>query len=353
MALQNLGFDEWFQEKFSQFPEGEFSPARVIAVNKNSYLIGNGETEIFAELTGKFLFGAVSALDLPTVGDWVAVKYFDDDTFAVIYDLLPRRSLLKRKDPGKIDYQLIAANVDFAFIVQSLDANFNLNRLERYLVTVNEGGLQPVILLGKSDLVSEENRVEKLAGVSMLYKDYPAISFSNVTGQGIDLILEQFVPGKSYCLLGSSGVGKTTLLNRLVGEDRFVVKEVREKDRRGRHATTRRQLIRLENGSLIIDTPGMRELGNIDVDAGLSETFEDIYTYSLACRFKDCTHTHEKDCAVLAAVRNGDIDEKRYENYMKILRESDYYSRSYVEKRKRDKEFGKMVKRIMKDYKKK
>jgi len=353
MSLENLGFDIWFQEKFKSYDPAEYKPARVIEVNKNSYLISSEKGEVPAEPTGKFLFQAESSLDIPTVGDWVVVQYFDHNTLAIIHHILPRRSVLKRKDPGRIDYQLIAANVDYTFIMQSMDSNFNLNRLERYLVTANEGGIQPIILLSKSDLASVEEREEKMDSLHRIRKDYPVLPFSNITEDGLDHLLATFQPGKTYCLLGSSGVGKTTLLNKLIGEDRFAIKEVREKDHRGRHATSRRQLIRLANGSMIIDTPGMRELGNIDVDTGLGETFEDIYGYAAQCRFSDCTHTREEGCAVLEAIQKGELDENRYQNFLKIRRESAFYRMSYIEKRKRDKEFGKMIKRVMKNNKKK
>jgi ribosome biogenesis GTPase len=353
MDLVNLGFDHWFRAKFNTYNPTEYNAARVIEVNKNSYLIASEKGEAQAEPTGKFLFQIESSLDIPTVGDWVVVQYFDENTFATIHNILPRHSLLKRKDPGRIDYQLIAANVDYALIMQSMDADFNLNRLERYLVAANEGDIQPVILLSKSDLVSAEEREEKLAMVGRVRKDYPVIFFSNITGEGLDNILDSFKPGKTYCLLGSSGVGKTTLLNILIGEERFAVREVRQKDSRGRHVTSRRQLIRLENGSIIIDTPGMRELGNINIQAGLGDTFEDIYHFAAQCHFSDCTHTREQDCAVLEAIQNGELDEDRYLNFLKIQRESAFNRMSYGEKRKRDKEFGKMCKRIMKNHKKK
>ncbi|MBN2367331.1 MAG: ribosome small subunit-dependent GTPase A [Calditrichaeota bacterium] len=354
MNIINLGFDPWFQSRMEQYSASDFSPARITSVDKNSYMVHNGETEINAELTGKFLYGSESVLDLPTVGDWVVVEYFNGGTLAIIHDLLPRKTLLKRKDPGKkVNYQLVAANVDTAFIIQSVDSNFNLNRLERYLVTVNDGGVRPVILLSKSDLIGEKERSEKTAALSRVGHEIKHIFYSNVNGEGMESVLGEMLPGRTCCLLGSSGVGKTTLINRLLGEERFEVKEVREKDGRGRHATTRRQLIRLDNGSILIDTPGMREIAAFGLDSGLAETFEDIFTVAQRCRFSDCSHTHEKGCAVVEAVRDGEIEEERYKNFMKVQRESAFYQMSYFDRRKRDKEFGKMIKQVMKNYRKK
>lgn len=353
MEISELGFDPSYWKSLD-FDLTTFELARVTAVNRDNFLVKNEKGEITAELTGKMLFDVESSLDYPTVGDWVKAQYLDQDTFAVIHEVLPRKSLLKRKDPGKkLQFQLIAANIDIAFIMQSLDANFNLNRLERYLVLVQESNIQPVILLSKSDLITLDQLNERIAEISRLNRDYPIIAFSNETRFGFEQILGEIKPAKTYCLLGSSGVGKTSLLNNLVEREQFFVKTIREKDGKGRHATTKRQLICLENGAMIIDTPGMRELGIFGVEAGLSETFADIDALIGQCHFSDCTHTHEKGCAVLAAVDDGVIDKSRYQNYMKIQKESEFYELSYVEKRKRDKKFGKFVKQVMKEKRKK
>lgn len=351
--LTQLGFDEWFAEKIKGLMNEDFAPARVIEVNKNNYKIGYGREEITAELSGKFLFGVENSLDYPTVGDWVVVHYFDQNSHAIIHQLLPRKSVLKRKDPGKkVEFQLIASNIDYALIVQSADANFNLNRLERYLVMANESNIQPVIVLSKTDLLSDKEHAEINEQLQPLLKKYPFFAISTVTNDGIDTLRKELQPSKTYCLLGSSGVGKTTLLNTLVGEDRFEVNEVREKDKRGRHTTVRRQLIRLDSGPIFIDTPGMRELGNFSVETGLEETFDEITSLSSQCRYKDCTHVHEPGCAVLAAVEKGLIDGSRYQNYLKIQKEATYYNMSYVEKRQKDKEFGKMFKNYQKTIRK-
>jgi ribosome biogenesis GTPase len=352
--LQKLGFDDWFQEHSESLTIEDFSLARITEVNKGNYKASDGRHEMLAELSGKMLYQVEGSLDYPTVGDWVVVQCFDDYTLAIVHQILPRKSLLKRKDPGKaVEFQLIAANIDFGFIMQSVDGNFNLNRLERYLVMLHEGKIHPIIVLSKIDLLSEHELSEILEQIRRLKDKYLVLSISNETGEGIDLLKGKLQAGKTYCLLGSSGVGKSTLLNTLLGEQFLQVNEVREKDHKGRHTTSRRQLVPLESGSIFIDTPGMRELANFAVDSGIAETFDEIAALSGQCRFKDCTHTHEKGCAVIAALEEGILDETQYQNYLKIQKESRFYSMSYIDKRKRDKEFGKMVKNLKKMMRKK
>ncbi|HPG41714.1 MAG TPA: ribosome small subunit-dependent GTPase A [bacterium] len=352
--LEKIGLDNQWQEQIEETLLNDRQLARVIAVNKNSYIIHNGSREIFAEVTGKFLFQADSSLDYPTVGDWVYTQIFDNDSFAVIHDLAPRRSLLKRKTAGKqVDFQLIAANIDFAFIIQSLDLNYNLRRLERYLVMVNEAHICPVVLLSKSDLVSSEEVAEKTAEILKIQPGIEVLAFSNNSADGPERVKQLLQPAKTYCLLGSSGVGKTTLLNNFLNEEKFATNTVRDKDSRGRHTTVSRQLIILENGAMIIDTPGMRELGMMDVEAGLDDTFFEITALTSQCRFNDCTHTIEAGCAVLAAVKEGTIDVDRYQNYLKMQKEAAYNEMTYLQKRQKDKQFGKMVKSILKNKVKK
>jgi len=352
--LEKLGYDEWFELKSKEYIKDNFSVARIVEVNKNNYKVSNGQHDIFAELSGKFLFNIENSIDYPTVGDWVAVQFFDDDSLAIIHHILPRKSLLKRKDPGKaVEFQLIAANIDYAFIMQSVDSNFNMNRLERYFVMINESKIQPIVVLSKTDLISEDELSEISEKINRFNNKYLFLPISNVTDDGIKTLQKELQSNKTYCLLGSSGVGKTTLLNKLLGEQRFDVNKVREKDSKGRHTTVRRQLIRLESGSIFIDTPGMRELGNFAIDNGLDETFDEIVSFSSQCRFKDCTHIHEKGCAVKEAVEQGTIDEDRYNNFLTIQKESAYYEMSYLEKRNKDKSFGKMIKNYKKLIRKK
>ncbi|MFC1995519.1 ribosome small subunit-dependent GTPase A [Chloroflexota bacterium] len=354
MELQALGFNAWFKQKQKKLGKPNYSVARITAVNKGSYLVRNECCEALGELAGEFMFSAESIIGYPVVGDWAFVQYYNDNTLTIIYDLFPRRTILRRKAAGKkVDYQIIVSNVDTAFIVQSCDYNFNLHRLERYLVMVNEGNIEPVILLSKSDLVSQKDLETKVSKIKNMNIKCEIIAYSVKTGQELPKIQQVLKAGKTYCLLGSSGVGKTTLLNHLIGQEAFETNLVREKDGKGRHTTARRQLVVLKQGAMLIDTPGMRELGNIGVKRGVQESFSDILKLSKSCRFQDCTHTHEIGCSVLSAVQSGNLNEAHYQNYIKLKKESEHYQMSYVEKRRKDKKFGQFIKSAMKQYKKK
>jgi len=354
MELYDLGFNEWFIQKLKESGKTDYHVARITSVNKGSYLVRNEGGEVLSELAGEFMFSAESRLQYPVVGDWAFVQYYNANTLAIIYDLLPRKTILRRKAAGKkIDYQMIASNIDVAFIVQSCDFNFNLRRLERYLVMINDGHIDPVILLSKSDLVSQKDLERKVSEIRNTGVKCRIIAYSVETGSGLPRIQQVLKSGMTYCLLGSSGVGKTTLLNHLIGRDAFRINLVREKDGKGRHTTSRRQLVVLDQGAMLIDTPGMRELGNIGVRSGIEESFSDIFELSGNCRFKDCTHTHEVGCSVLRAVRSGSLNEAHYQDYLKLTKESEHYQMSYVEKRSKDKKFEQFIKSAMKQNKKK
>jgi len=359
--LQKLGFDNWFwnsisseKDKMNSSKAPDFKIVRVISVNKNSFVVSNGLKDIYAELTGKFLFNSEDSLDLPAVGDWVYVQLFDDDELAIIHEVLPRKSILKRKASGKkVEYQLIAANIDTAIIIQSLGSNFNLRRLERYLVMINEGKITPAIFLSKSDLISEEEIEKKKNEIRKILPDISIIAFSNNSKSNIENIKTFFELSKTYCLLGSSGVGKTTLLNNLIHRELSKTQPIREKDGRGKHTTTRRDLIVLENGAIIIDNPGLRELGVISNESGLGDTFNEIDVLADQCKYKDCTHTVEAGCAVLEALKQEEISQERYSNYIKIYKESLYNEMSYIEKRQKDKKWGRFFNSAMKEIKNK
>ena len=351
--LERFGFDDWFRTQAESEGINNYKIARVVVVHRDSCVITKGDGEVFAECSGNLLYSSDSPLDLPTTGDWVYADFYEGDAHAIIHGILPRKTLLKRKTPGKrVDFQLIAANIDYACILQSTDDNFNLRRLERYLAMVNEGGITPMILLSKSDLVSASEVEELKNQIFSIAPEVSVTAFSNESGENVETIKEALLQGKTYCLIGSSGVGKTTLLNGLLGSEKFVTQAVSSKHGKGKHTTSVRELVRLENGTLFIDTPGMRELGHMAVDAGIDETFTDIAELAGQCKFRDCAHGAEAGCAILAAIQTGELDEQRYHSYLKIRNESAFHDLSYFQKRKKDKEFGKMVKSVMKSKKK-
>ena len=352
--LESIGYSDWFKHRVDKKMALSHDIARVISVHKDSYTISNGDMEVFAELSGNFLYSAESNTDLPTTGDWVYADFFDQDTHAIIYGVFPRKTLLKRKTPGKqVDYQLIAANIDVALIIQSLNENFNLRRLERYLVMVNETDIAPLILLSKCDLMPEDQIREIRKKVTEVSDNTSVLEFSNLDPNSINAVIGLLQPGFTYCLLGSSGVGKTTLLNSIIGNATFDTNPVSKIQSKGRHTTTSRQLVLLETGVMIIDTPGMRELGGILLDEGLGETFSEIIELSHQCKFSNCSHTNEKGCAILSAIQAGELSKQRYLNYQKMKKESEFNQMSYLEKRNQDKRFGKMVKSIMENKKRK
>lgn len=351
MELKDLGFDGWFESHPDALRQDGHAVARVSAVDRGSYLVRNEAGEVPAELAGKFYFRAESAVDLPCVGDWVTVQYHNADAEAVIHGVIPRKSFLRRKRAGEnVDYQLIAANIDTAFIVQSCHFDFNMKRLDRYLVMAADGRVKPVVILTKTDLVSPGELEQKLAAVRRSALISAVFAISNKTGAGFDEFRRSLVPGETYCLLGSSGVGKTTLLNRLIGKDAFSTSAVSVTGE-GTHTTTRRQLILLDQGSMLIDTPGMRELGLLGASEGVRQGFEDIVELSGGCRYSDCGHTQETGCAVLAAVADGELSKERYSSYMKLKKESEYHEMSYADKRKKDRAFGRFVKSAKKQMK--
>lgn len=348
-SLNALGFTEDLLE-YQQEP---FSFARIIEVNRGNYKISSGEQESIAELSGKFLYDVEENIDYPTVGDWV-LAHLLDDSISIIHKLLPRTSLLKRLDPGKAtEFQLIAANIDYAFIAQSVNTNFDLNRLERYLVMVNESRITPIILLTKADLITQDELEEIHRQLSHYRGKYQCLSISSLSGDGLVALKENLVIGKTYSLLGSSGVGKTTLLNALVGKELLETKEIREKDDKGKHATSRRQLVCLDEGPIFIDTPGMRELGNFDISTGIEETFDGIGHFATLCKYKDCTHTQEDGCAVLQAVEDEEISDDQYHNFMKIRKEAAHHNMAAHDRRYKGKQLSKERKLFKKNYRKK
>jgi ribosome biogenesis GTPase / thiamine phosphate phosphatase len=348
-SLESLGWDNWFEEQARLHCDPTGAVARVAAVDRDQLLLLNETGAFRAKLSGKCMYESASPLELPCVGDWVCVEKSQADQFGLVRGLLGRKTSLCRKAAGEsVEHQMIAANIDFVVIVQSCHYDFNLKRLERYLVMVRDGGAAPYVLLTKTDLVGHEVLAAQLAQIRSAGVNAPVLTLSNVTREGIDELNGVLSPGKTYCFVGSSGVGKSTIINGLVGRDVLDTKVVSETGE-GRHTTVRRELIVLENGAMVIDNPGMREFGVLGAEGGIDASYADIVALSPQCHFRDCTHTNEPGCAVLKALKTGEIDAEHYESFLKLRNESEYYQMSPAEKRKKDKDFGRFIKSAKKD----
>ena len=349
MTLEDLGYNEKFEQYRIEHNLADFEIGRVVSEYKNRYVVKTLKGDFDAEITGNLRYSAQSREDFPAIGDWVALKIYDDG-LALIYQVLQRFSVLKRHTVGRTSkLQIIAANVDYAFLVQSVDRDFNINRLERYLTICHSSHIRPIIILTKTDLISKQRIDELRKRIEQRINDTPVIAISNETKEGygaLEKILEQ---GKTYCMLGSSGVGKSTLLNNLSGHTVMRTDAISKSSSKGRHITSHRELLVLETGGILIDNPGMREIGITDNESGFETTFDTIINLTQHCKFNDCTHTSEKGCAVLEALENGELDQETYKNYMKLEREKTRLETSAAERRKKEKKFGKRLKNYKKN----
>ena len=352
MNKENLGYPGEISEFIKENNLSGFEIARVTQEHRERYVVSDGENEYEAEITGNLRFSANSREDFPAVGDWVAIQMYDTNQ-AIIHRVLPRKSVLERQAVGKSgEKQIIASNIDGAFIMQSVDNNFSVNRLERYLTVCHSANIEPVLIISKIDLADEARLTEVIDEIKARNKKVDYLLLSNITTQGIEQIISYMQKNKTYCVLGSSGVGKSTLINNLLKKNVLETREISVSTSKGKHTTTHRELFILENGAIVIDTPGMRELGVTENEEGVSTTFEEIVQLSLKCKFSDCRHVDEAGCAVIEALEKGNIDRASFENYLKITREQQRFQLSIAEKRKKDREFGKMAKSIMQEKKK-
>ena len=352
MTLEDLGYNNILEKFRIENNLNSFEIGRIIAEHKERYIVKTTQGEFEAEITGNMRFTAKSREDFPAVGDWVALTTYESD-FVIIHKILPRFSIIKRQAVGQFgEIQIIATNIDYAFLVQAVDRDFNINRLERYLTICNSSKVSPIIVLSKIDLINEHRISEILENIKVRIKNVPIIAISNESQDGYDMINTTIEKGKTYCMLGSSGVGKSTLLNNLSGKTIMQTDTISHSTNKGRHVTSHRELIILENGGILVDNPGMREVGIVDSTSGLEITFDMIVILSQNCKFKDCTHTNEIGCSVLEAVEKGEIDKASYENYLKMEREKAHFESTVLEKRRKDKEFGKIVKNYKKDMNK-
>jgi ribosome biogenesis GTPase len=319
-ALQDLGWTDSHTTDFEPHARAGHVPARVATQHRGGYVLFSELGELRAETAGRLAHEAVGAGDLPAVGDWVAAAARADEGAATIHAVLPRRTSFSRKVAlSASQEQVLAANVDAVFLVMSLNEDFNLRRLERYLATAWESGAQPVIVLTKTDLCPEyELRVLEVEAIAF---GVPVHAISNLTGERLELVRAHLAPGRTIALLGSSGVGKSTLVNTLAGRELLATQPIREDDGEGRHTTSHRQLVLLPDGGLVLDTPGLRELQLWESSDGLSETFGDVEELAAQCRFSDCAHRTEPGCAVQAALEDGTLPFGRWASYKKLQRE--------------------------------
>ncbi len=321
--LSVLGWDPTLEQSFAAFRSDGLLAARVVTEDKLHYTVVGADGERLATIAGRLLHQSPSRAALPKVGDWVAIEPLAGETKAIIHAVLPRRTKLSRKLAGRdLEEQVLAANVDVAFLVQALDITFNLRKLERALLMTLEGGIAPVVVLNKTDLCKDlaarTGEAQAAAGTA------PVLAVCARTGRNVRALLDHVPPGRTAVFVGPSGVGKSSLINRLCGEPVQPTLEVRAADQKGRHSTTWRELIPLPGGGIVVDTPGMREFHLWHSGDGAENAFPDIEELALRCHFRGCTHTAEKRCAVLAAVQAGTLDTARLESYRKLKRELDY-----------------------------
>lgn len=351
IKLEDIGFSDFFKKNRELSNDDNLSPARVISEHKEMYILKNEVSEFSAKITGKMIFEATSREDYPAVGDWVLITSLDKEQ-AVIHEILPRKTILKRKAVGKPDIQVIASNIDVVFIVESPDRDYSLNRFERYISLTKAENIKPIIILNKIDLISKSDLQTKVSEIEDRFKDIIIYSTSTVTKMGIVNLEKEIKKRLTYCFIGSSGVGKSSIINTVIGRNLNKTGEISTSSNRGKHVTTHRELFVLENGGLLIDNPGMREVGLTVSNTGIKDTYTEILDLSENCRFSNCTHVHEPGCAVLEAIKSGELDNDRYENYMKLVKENENNTLTKLGKREKDRRFGKFTNQAKKQPKK-
>jgi ribosome biogenesis GTPase / thiamine phosphate phosphatase len=356
IAMEDLGYDAFFESNRKKLELDGFSVARVTSQQKGAYRVKNTDGEYLAKITGKQIFNAKSKEDYPAVGDWVAMSETDEKQ-AMIRGILPRKTIMKRRHGDKNrkgeknDTQIIAANIDTAFVVESLGRDYNLNRYERYFAIARDSGIRPAMILNKIDLISKEELDLKLEEIKNRFSDADVIPTSAVTDEGLEKLEKYIEKGKTYCFLGSSGVGKSSLINKLLGKEAIKTEDISAYSDRGKHVTTSREMYFLASGGIVIDNPGVREVGMTDASAGIDDTFQEIITLAKKCKYADCTHTHEPGCAVLAELKAGDLDESKYSNFVSLKKEVEHYEMSKTEKKEKGRQFGKFIKKAKKGLK--
>ena len=349
LPLSNWGWTPAKQAEFDALNLTECVPGRVVTEHKAMYNVVTEAGELLVQVSGKFRHESMSRSDYPAVGDWVAVQPLAGDGRGIVHAILKRSSKFSRKIAGTTtEEQIVAANVDTILLVNALNHDFNLRRIERYLILAWESGANPVIVLTKADL--QDNPLVKVHEVEAIAPGVSVLVTSTLSGDGLDAVRELARPGETLALIGSSGAGKSSLVNALFEREVQAVQDVRAGDDRGRHTTTHRELFLLPSGGVVVDTPGMRELQLWHADEGFGEAFEDIEVLARSCRFSDCSHQGERDCAIAAALASGELDSARYGSYLKLQKELAYLARKDAgTQRQKDKEFGRKISKYFKE----
>lgn len=350
MLLEKYGWNEFYRAIWAEREREYCVPGRVISQQRGFWSVVSEARESLAEASGKLRLAAEEGADWPAVGDWVSVEHPARARAPLIHEVLPRRSKLVRKAAGKrVGQQVVAANVDTVLLVTGLDGDFNVRRIERHLAQSWESGARPVVVLNKADLCAElETCVAEIERIAL---GVPIVVLSARTGDGMEMLAPFISAGQTLVVLGSSGVGKSTLLNRLLGEELQAVQSTREKDDKGRHTTTARQLFLLPSGAMVIDTPGVREMQLWDASEGVTQVFADLEAFAAQCRFRNCSHKNEPGCAVRAALEEGTLDADRFENLRKLEREQAFLQRKMdagarVEARQRIKTINREMRKV-------